>query len=82
MSDDTCKMEAKNEQLQASQKCFIIWTVWRRGQHGEIDQSRVQHFPKGTLVLVMQSQKSVFLLSEAAVIQKKGRNWNVSFSGS
>lgn len=39
-------------------------------------------FSKGTLVLLTQCQKSVLLLSEAALIQKKGRNWNASFSGS
>lgn len=61
---------------------FYNCTVWRQGQHGEVDQNTVQHFPNGTLVLVMQRQKSVLLLSEAALIQKKGRNWNVSFSGS
>lgn len=75
MSDNNCKIETKNEQLQVSQKCFIIWTVWRQGQHEEIDQNTVQHLPKGTLVLIMQSQKTVLLLGEAALIQKKGRNW-------
>lgn len=45
-------------------KCFIIWTEWRCGQRGEIDQNTVQLFPKTTLALVGQSQKSVLLLSE------------------
>lgn len=71
----------KGEQLRVSQKCFMIWTEWRYGQHGEIDQNTGQHFPKATLVLVVQSPKSILFLSEVALIQKRGRNQSALFSG-